>query len=479
MKSGFFPSGNINLYYEIHGEETGQPAIFLNGGPGFSHDYLRSMCSLAPEIQVIFYDQRGTGQSDKTDPSGYTIDANVEDVEHLRQALGLETFILFGHSWGGILAQAYALKYPRRIAKLVLADTFATCDDLNKVLARMRTAVPEETRAVYERCEREGLYQNGDRYSDEYQAALDIAYEPVSFSVTPPAYLEGMFSQLAYDVYRAMWGEESEFRVTGSLAGFNTLDRLGQIGAPALVMVGASDMPSVEMARQMANALPDARLEVFEHSRHYPFIEEPESFFRVLRKFLDLDQENSMENQPIDEIVVEGPDAQENAPESESVFEPQVATDVEGEQIQFGPGFAVNVSAVQDIHMTQAGGLSVSAGRDVEMAYGGALAVAAGQDMELAYGGAMVVAVGHDLKFADGVGSMFNVGNNLDMADAGALVAVSQQVNAHKSVLGIVLSPQVNVDEESTVVLNTQQALAFGAAFGAVFAILSWLFRKR
>ncbi|RPJ43665.1 MAG: hypothetical protein EHM21_11180 [Chloroflexi bacterium] len=74
---------------------------------------------------------------------------------------------------------------------------------------------------------------------------------------------------------------------------------------------------------------------------------------------------------------------------------------------------------------------------------------------------------------------MFKVGNNLDMTDAGAMVAVSQQVNAHKSVLGIVLSPQVNVDEESTVVLNTKQALAFGAAFGAVFAILSWLFRKR
>ena len=92
---------------------------------------------------------------------------------------------------------------------IVIASVSAA--DVNATLARMRAAVPEATRAIYERYEQAGLYKDRDRYPDEYQAALDIAYEPVTISVPPPEYLQGMFSKVAYDVYRVMWGEETEF----------------------------------------------------------------------------------------------------------------------------------------------------------------------------------------------------------------------------------------------------------------------------
>ncbi|MBE0595693.1 MAG: alpha/beta fold hydrolase, partial [Desulfuromonadales bacterium] len=82
----------------------------------------------------------------------------------LRQALHIERWIVFGHSWGGILAQAYAIQHPQRVSKLILADTFSCAEDVNSALERMRAAVPEETRAVYERFEQEGLYKNRDRY---------------------------------------------------------------------------------------------------------------------------------------------------------------------------------------------------------------------------------------------------------------------------------------------------------------------------
>jgi len=281
---GFITSNGLKLYYEILGE--GQPLILLNGGPGFSHACLQSLSALRPDAQLIFFDQRGTGRSDKADPRDYTVDANVKDVEQLRKQLQLETFMLFGHSWGGMLAQAYVLKYPEHVSRLVLADTFSSAADVNATLARMRAAVPEATRVVYDRYEQEGLYKDRDRYPDEYQAALDIAYEPVTLSVPAPEYLQDMFSKVAYDVYRVMWGEETEFKVTGTLAQFDAAPRLHEIRIPTLVIVGASDMPTIAMAQKTAGSIPGARLEVFEHSRHFPFIEEPEKFFRVMREFI-------------------------------------------------------------------------------------------------------------------------------------------------------------------------------------------------
>ena len=83
-----------------------------------------------------------------------------------------------------------------------------------------------------------------------------------------------------------MWGSESEFRVTGTLRDFDVLSRLGEIRVPTLIIVGGSDMPTIEMAETTLRAIPMARMEVFEHSRHFPFLEEPEKFKQVVREFL-------------------------------------------------------------------------------------------------------------------------------------------------------------------------------------------------
>lgn len=284
MESGSISSGGVRIYYESVGQ--GAPLMILNGGPGLPHEYLQELKALAPYARLIFYDQRGTGKSDRADPATYTIEANVQDLENLRAALGLERTQVLGHSWGGMLAQAYVCRYPERVTKLILADTLSSIDDLNVTLERMLDAVPRETRETIERYERKGIYAYGGAYPPEYQAALDVAYEPVGMSIPPPEYLQHTFARLSYEVYKEMWGQESEFRVTGTLREFDARDCLGTIRAPTLVIVGASDMPTVAMAEQTARAIPNARLEVFEHSRHYPFLEEPEKFQRVVGAFL-------------------------------------------------------------------------------------------------------------------------------------------------------------------------------------------------
>lgn len=284
-ESGYLTRQGLQLFYETQGQ--GPPLLLLSGGPGYPPNCFEAVRALAPHVRLIFLHQRGTGKSDKAKPDGYTIEANVEDLEQLRRHLGLESFMIFGHSWGGMLAQAYAVKYPARVSRLILANTFSSITDLNAVLARMRQSVPEATRAIYDHYEREGLYQQGrDRYPKPYEDAVQQAYESVFCSVPLPDYLLAEEAQLSWDVYRAMWGEETEFKVTGTLARFDVERHLGRIRSPTLVIVGAHDMPTIEMARQTARAIPNARLEVFEHSRHFPFIEEPDKFLKMMREFL-------------------------------------------------------------------------------------------------------------------------------------------------------------------------------------------------
>ncbi len=284
MPSGFVTSGGLKIYYEIEGK--GEPLILLSGGPGLSHAYLQNLRPLAADVQLIFYDQRGTGRSDKGDPRDYTIDANVEDIENLRRALHLDSFMLFGHSWGGMLAQEFVLKHPEHVTRLILSDTVSSIDDINAANLRLRNSVPEAVGAVYDRYEQEGLYKNRDRAPDEYQAAVQAAFLPVYIRSAPPPYLLEALGNLALDVHRAMWGEESEFKVTGTLAQFNVTGRLHEIRIPTLVMVSANDIPSIDMVQKMAGAIPNSRLVVFGQSCHFPFIDEQDKFLKVVREFL-------------------------------------------------------------------------------------------------------------------------------------------------------------------------------------------------
>jgi proline-specific peptidase len=284
MTNGFIDSNGISLYYETEGE--GGPLILLHGGPGVPHEYLQDTTALSPHVRLVFFDQRGTGKSGKSSTLEYTIEANVEDTENVRKTLSLGKCAIFGHSWGGMLAQAYTLKYPGNVRKLILANTFSTVDHLNAALAKMRASVPHELREVYAKYERAGLYNGRESYPEEYQAAVDIAYEPTSISVPKPTYLVDAFQRMSYEVYRTMWGDQTEFKVTGSMGTFNFLPRLSEIRVPTLVMVGANDMTTIEMAQETVRRIPHSELVVFEHSRHYPFIEEKEKFVRVMKEFL-------------------------------------------------------------------------------------------------------------------------------------------------------------------------------------------------
>ncbi|HKN22189.1 MAG TPA: alpha/beta fold hydrolase, partial [Terracidiphilus sp.] len=136
LQDGFVDAHGVLIYYVEFGK--GPPLVVLHGGPGADHTYfLPWLLPLARTHRLIFIDERGSGRSERLqDPSQYTVEGDVEDIEAVRVALGLGKISLLGHSCGGVLAEAYALKYQEHLSHLILNSTFASTREMNAVLAR-------------------------------------------------------------------------------------------------------------------------------------------------------------------------------------------------------------------------------------------------------------------------------------------------------------------------------------------------------
>ena len=156
VEQGFVDAGGVMIYYEALG--SGEPLVVLHGGPGASHDYfLPYLLPLARSNRLIFIDERGSGQSQKLeDPSGYTVENMVEDVEDVRVALGSGKINLLGHSYGGVLAEAYALKYQENLSHLILCSTFHSTKQLNDVFVKMKANMTPELRGRIDKMETGG-----------------------------------------------------------------------------------------------------------------------------------------------------------------------------------------------------------------------------------------------------------------------------------------------------------------------------------
>src|SRR5664280_1916612 len=156
----------------------GAPLVVLHGGPGASHDYfLPYLLPLARHNRLVFIAERGSGRSEKLeDASHYTVEAMVEDVEAVRVALGLGKISLLGHSYGGVLAEAYALKYQQNLAHLVLASTFPSTKEMNEVFVKQKQKMPAQVRENIDKLEAQGLFGHGkswerNRYTVDYMNA--------------------------------------------------------------------------------------------------------------------------------------------------------------------------------------------------------------------------------------------------------------------------------------------------------------------
>jgi proline iminopeptidase len=294
IQEALVDNGGVILYVKTVGQ--GPPLVVVHGGPGASHDYLLpSLYRLASSYWLVFIDERGSGRSPRLEDSKqYTVERMADDVEAVRTALQLGKIALLGHSYGGVVVQAYAFKYQANLSHLILASTFSSTRELNEALARMKQAMPADRRARLEALEKAGLFGKGEtwehgRYTDEYaKLAWGAGYFPALYGARPDANYDPVEGNTknSWELYREMWGSHGEFVVDGNLKEVEWVDRLPGIKVPTLILVGDHDESDPAMSREMNAKIPGSKLVVLPDSGHMTFVDQPEQFARAIREFV-------------------------------------------------------------------------------------------------------------------------------------------------------------------------------------------------
>jgi L-proline amide hydrolase len=262
------------------------PLLCLHGGPGANWLHMKPYELLADERQVVFYDQLGAGNSavsEPHDPAMWAPELYVEEVDAVREALGLERVHVFGHSWGGMLGMQYAAGRPEGLVSLIAESSPPSVPDWMPEVARLRSELPPEVEATLREHEEAGTTD-----SPEYEEAVMVFYRRHLCRVDPwPDWLVECFQLLEAnpEVYHSMNGP-SEFHVIGTIRDWDITDRLGQIDVPTLIFSGRYDEvtpASTEVAHRLIHG---SEYVVMEESSHMSQAEQPEETFALVRDFL-------------------------------------------------------------------------------------------------------------------------------------------------------------------------------------------------
>ncbi len=254
---------------------SGPPTVVLHGGPGAHHDYLLpGFDALAKGRELIYYDQRGGGQSpvSRDTPVGWR--EQVADLEELRQQWGMEQLTLAGYSWGGLLALLYATEHPERVGRLALVSPAPAWREARQEFERRFSERNLSPKLQRQRAE---LRESGLRERDP------AAYSQRLFELSVAAYF--------HDPERA--GELTPFRVTGrtqqevwaSLADYDLRPALAGLSLPSIVLHGESDPIPIESAAEVADLL-RADFHRLPECGHVPYVEAFDQFVQLLDGFL-------------------------------------------------------------------------------------------------------------------------------------------------------------------------------------------------
>ncbi|HLY84912.1 MAG TPA: proline iminopeptidase-family hydrolase [Gaiellaceae bacterium] len=282
VEEGRIPFRGHETWYRSLGDKQGVSLVCLHGGPGSTHLGLTALEPLADERRVVLYDQLGSGNSSQpSDPALWTIELFLAELANLRDALGLDRVHVLGHSWGGMLAQEYALTQPNGLAGLVLSSTLSSSTLWREESLRLRADLPPAIREPLDAHE-----QAGTTDDPEYEAAIfEFLHRHLCRLEPWPPIVEQAIRSTNLEVYNTMWGP-SEAHPTGVLAGWDVTPRLGEIRVPVLVLCGRYDEATPRQAETIAQALPDAELVIFEESAHLAPVEETERYVATVRAFL-------------------------------------------------------------------------------------------------------------------------------------------------------------------------------------------------
>lgn len=288
VRTGGARTIRIDGRYDVWVKQVGIgpiPVLTLHGGPGMSHYYLECFEEFLPrdEFRFWYYDQLGCGFSDRPDdPKLWTVERYTEEVEQVRRALGLERFVLFGHSWGGFLAIEYALRYQRHLAALVVSNMTASTAAYVEYAKVLRAQLPADVLAKMEVFE-----ARHDFHAAEYEELLRTTlYQRHFCRLEPwPEPVERTMRFLNGQVYETMQGPD-EFNIVGNYKDWDRWNDLHRITVETLLLVGRHDTMSPVQIEKMSRLMPHARAVVCENGSHLSMYDDQTRYFAALLGFL-------------------------------------------------------------------------------------------------------------------------------------------------------------------------------------------------
>lgn len=282
--------GTFNVWTKRFGNNPRMKLLLLNGGPGATHEYFESFESYLPAegIEFIYYDQLGCGNSDNpNDTSLWDLGRYVEEVEQVRKAHKLtnDNFYLLGHSWGGILAMEYALKYGNNLKGVIISNMMSSCPEYgqyaDEVLAKQMD--PDVLSTI------RSLEAKGDYGNPLYMELLMEHFYPKHVLRLPldqwPEPVNRSFAKMNSSLYVTMQGP-SEFGIAGKLANWDRSADLPKIDAPALVIGAAHDTMDPAHMRWMADQVQHGTYLHCPNGSHMSFYDDQETYMQGLIKFM-------------------------------------------------------------------------------------------------------------------------------------------------------------------------------------------------
>lgn len=281
------PAGTFNVWTKRTGNNPDCRVLLLHGGPGATHEYLLCFDSFLPAAGVeYYYDQLGSGWSHRPEkPSLVDVNRYVDEVEQVRTALGLDSFILYGQSWGGILGVEYALAHPDHLSGLVISNMMASIPAYNAYAddVLIPGLDPERVAQI------KALEASGDTTNPRYEELLMEEHYVKHVLRMPaekwPEPVTRSFSRINPDVYVPMQGP-SELGASGALAAWDRFEDLARIDIPALVVGAAHDTMDPKHLRAMANKLSQGEYLHCPNGSHLAMYDDQETYMTGLVDWL-------------------------------------------------------------------------------------------------------------------------------------------------------------------------------------------------
>lgn len=281
----FAAINNTRIFYDVdgagveiqNGEIIHKPVIFVvHGGPGGNHlGFKPYLDPLTEHAQLVYVDQRGCGFSDEDDPENYTLEQNVEDLEALRQHLGLEKIYILGHSYGGMVAQAYGIKYQEHLEGLILVTTAPSYQFLEKAKQFIEEHGNEDQKH-YAQILWDGAFESEEQLQRYYEAMAPLYSVKTASGKNPQPRPQ---TKRAYQPLNKGFG--------GFLRTYDFREDLEKIKVPTLILAGRHDwITPVSENEEIHKRIPHSEFHVLENSSHSVFVDENERTLELIRNFI-------------------------------------------------------------------------------------------------------------------------------------------------------------------------------------------------